>query len=63
MKTGKAILTTTERACIIAVVSLAFSENVAYNMGHMLHASYISVFTVSAVVLQRERQNFEEEDE
>lgn len=63
MKTVKAILTTTEIACIIAVVSLSFSENAAHNMGHMLHASYISVFTVLAVVLQRERQNFEEEDE
>lgn len=63
MKTVKAILTTTEIACIIAVVSLSFSENAAYNMGHMFHASYISMLTVLAVVLQRERQNFEEEDE
>ena len=56
MKSVKLILIAAEVAAIICVLVLSFSTSAECFMGHYFRAAYISLFALTAVVMQREQQ-------
>ena len=63
MKMIKVIFVTMEIISILCVICFAFSESAESSMGHWFRAAYISLFAVFAVVMQREQQAIEWDEE
>ena len=62
MKLVKITFIAVEIACLIGVISLSFVE-MTTDDGQFFKAAYTSLFALLAVVMQREQQNIEWNDE